>query len=161
MARAVALVFSRVVDPKNPLYLDDDYSENIDWDFGFTSQRKNVLDNGETSQSEATGSLPNERESVTHAQRQKDMNHYADNDGKMILEKRVNPSKVSNPSMPSNELISAEEEDDCSKNSDASSDSLEPYDLPDDNDADTDKFSQLGDISAALRKPDDPDGVSS
>ncbi|XP_042436706.1 telomere length regulation protein TEL2 homolog [Zingiber officinale] len=159
MARAVALVFSRVVDPKNPVYLDDDYSENIDWDFGFTSQRKDVMDNGETSQSEATSSLPNERESVTHGQRLKDTKHYADNDGKIILAKRVNPSKVSNPAMPSNELISAEEEDDCSKNSDASSDSLEPYDLPDDNDADTNKFSQLGDISAALRKPDDPDGV--
>ncbi|KAG6478638.1 hypothetical protein ZIOFF_062081 [Zingiber officinale] len=159
MARAVALVFSRVVDPKNPVYLDDDYSENIDWDFGFTSQRKDVMDNGETSQSEATGSLPNERESVTHGQRLKDTKHYADNDGKIILAKRVNPSKVSNPAMPSNVLISAEEEGDCSKNSDASSDSLEPYDLPDDNDADTNKFSQLGDISAALRKPDDPDGV--
>lgn len=159
MAHAVALVFSRVVDPKNPVYLDDDYSENIDWDFGFTSQRKDVMDNGETSQSEATGSLPNERESVTHAQRQKDTKHYADNDDKIILEKRVNPSKVSNPAMPSDELISAE--DDCSKNSDASSDSLEPYDLPDDDDTDTNKFSQLGDISAALRKPDDQDGVSS
>ena len=40
MASAVALTFSKVVDPKNPLYLDDNCCENVDWDFGVLSPKE-------------------------------------------------------------------------------------------------------------------------
>ncbi|XP_047079718.1 uncharacterized protein LOC124690372 [Lolium rigidum] len=40
MASAVALTFSKIVDPKNPLYLDDDCSENVDWEFGVLSPKR-------------------------------------------------------------------------------------------------------------------------
>ena len=58
-------------------------------------------------------------------------------------------------------MNSEEHYDEECMNTDASSDSsLEPYDLSDD-DTDLQKnFTHLSDISAALRKPDDLDGVS-
>jgi hypothetical protein len=42
MASCVALVFSKVIDVNNPLFLDDDncQEEIIDWDFGVTGKRK-------------------------------------------------------------------------------------------------------------------------
>ncbi|PPD82250.1 hypothetical protein GOBAR_DD20807 [Gossypium barbadense] len=41
MASTIALVFSKVVDPKNPLYLDDSCNgETIDWEFGLTTSEK-------------------------------------------------------------------------------------------------------------------------
>jgi len=41
MASCVALVLSKIIDPKNPLYLDDSCSgETIDWEFGFTIPKK-------------------------------------------------------------------------------------------------------------------------
>ncbi|XP_019055253.1 PREDICTED: uncharacterized protein LOC104608983 isoform X2 [Nelumbo nucifera] len=43
MASSVALVFSKVVDPKNPLYLDDSFNgETIDWEFGFSTQSRGI-----------------------------------------------------------------------------------------------------------------------
>lgn len=57
---------------------------------------------------------------------------------------------------------SIDEDDDDDESSSVSSDSsLQPYNLSDD-DADLEKkFSELGDVIVALRKSDDPDGVSS
>ncbi|WOL11701.1 hypothetical protein Cni_G20465 [Canna indica] len=158
MASAVALVFSKVVDPKKPLYLDDDCSDNIDWEFGLTSQRKDVIVRDETREDESKVSLPEERKSASHDKKHADMKHNPSIGGKIISENRLSSSKIIDPTMPRNKPISAEEDDDESKNSDASSDSLEPYDLADD-DSDL-MFSQLRDVAAALRKPDDPDGAS-
>ncbi|RZR85013.1 hypothetical protein BHM03_00011940 [Ensete ventricosum] len=166
MASSVALVFSKVVDPKNPLYLDDDCSEIIDWEFGF--KRKDVVTTYETIKDKLNATLSKDTEkdkldatlskvteSASHAKRLKDTKHHAVDGGKLISECRVDHCA----GMPNNEHASAEEDDDEGKNSDASSsDSLEPYDLSDD-DTDMKVFSQLGDIAAALRKPDDPDGV--
>ncbi|THU46163.1 hypothetical protein C4D60_Mb09t02060 [Musa balbisiana] len=166
MASSVALVFSKVVDPKNPLYLDDDCSEIIDWEFGF--KRKDVITTDETRKDKLNATLskdmekdkldatlPKVTESASHAKRLKDRKHHAVDSGKLISECRVNHCA----GMPNNEHASAEEDDGEGKNSDASSsDSLEPYDLSD-GDTDMKLFSQLGDIAAALRKPDDPDGV--
>ncbi|URE26919.1 Telomere length regulation protein [Musa troglodytarum] len=166
MASSVALVFSKVVDPKNPLYLDDDCSEIIDWEFGF--KRKDVVTTDETRKDKLNATLSKDMdkdkldatlskitESASHAKRLKDTKHHPVDGGKLISECRVNHCA----GMPNNEHASAEEDNDEGKNSDASSsDSLEPYDLSDD-DTDMKLFSQLGDIAAALRKPDDPDGV--
>ncbi|WOL06173.1 telomere length regulation protein [Canna indica] len=158
MASAVALVFSKVVDPNKPLYLDDDCSDNIDWEFGLTSQKQNVIVRDETREDESKISLPEERYNASHDKKNADMKHNPSVGGKIISENRLSSSKIIDPTMPRNKPVSAEEDDDESKNSDASSDSLEPYDL-EDNDLDLKKFSQLGDVAAALRKPDDPDGV--
>ncbi|KAI9100209.1 hypothetical protein K1719_024427 [Acacia pycnantha] len=44
MASTVALVLSKVIDPKNPLYLDDSCSgEAIDWEFGLNVPKKGTL----------------------------------------------------------------------------------------------------------------------
>ncbi|XP_057769098.1 uncharacterized protein LOC130989177 [Salvia miltiorrhiza] len=38
MASSIALVFSKIIDPNNPLYLDDScQEETIDWDFGLAT----------------------------------------------------------------------------------------------------------------------------
>ncbi|GMN56825.1 hypothetical protein TIFTF001_025941 [Ficus carica] len=166
MASSVALVFSKIVDPKNPLYLDDSCSgESIDWEFGSTATDKgpqtttNSLENGADIKSTTTAVL------------EKDVNHIADEEthnnvkskNKKVSEyKLVDPDEIIDPITLNCGSDSDKDDDDGtgSENSDTASDSsLQPYDLSDD---DTDlkrKFTQLVDVVGALRKSDDADGV--
>ncbi|KAK9673020.1 hypothetical protein RND81_12G140500 [Saponaria officinalis] len=161
MACSIALVFSKVIDPNNPLYLDDSFKEeNVDWEFGLAIA--NITNrNSENKEIAAPSSDTVQKLEVDH-------------EGESIQGRKVNAAKkrsskcklvdsldVIAPSTLNDELLFSEEEDgNLSEDSEGSSDSsLQPYDLTDD---DTDlkkKISQLVDIVGALRKTDDPDGV--
>ena len=161
MAGSIALVFSKVIDPNNRLYLDASFTgEIIDWDFGLATAEKGILEKGINKVKGSTSLLP-----------EKEFNNMAD-DGmcndvkgrtKTISEfKLVDPDEIVDPATLNNDSVSDEEDDDdVSENSETSTDSsLQPYDLADD---DTDlkrKLSQLVDVVGALRKSDDADGVS-
>ncbi|PUZ57366.1 hypothetical protein GQ55_5G425300 [Panicum hallii var. hallii] len=157
MASAVALTFSKVFDPKNPLYLDDNCCENVDWEFGvlFPKEIKTPLHAVESE------NKPKSRENKRNAGEKKAKAikpDVPDVRAKIVEIKSVDRDQTSDTVM--NGQFEEEECDEDSMNIDAYSDSsLEPYDLSDD---DTDlqkKFSHLSDLAAALRKPDDPDGL--
>ncbi|XP_059657297.1 uncharacterized protein LOC132303870 [Cornus florida] len=164
MASSIALVFSKVIDPKIPLFLDDSCTgETIDWEFGLATTEKGTL--GTTNSSEennnkvkaCTSMLP-ENES-THNEM---ANNVKGKKKRLSAFKLVDPDEIIDPATLNHEAVSGEdnEDDDASEISETSSDaSLQPYDLTDD---DTDlkkKFSQLVDVVGALRKSDDADGV--
>ncbi|PON85285.1 Coatomer beta subunit [Trema orientale] len=165
MASSIALVFSKVIDPKNPLYLDDTCSEEtIDWEFGLINSEKGPL---------ATTKLTEEgvdfNSSISSAV-EKGANHTANevipknvkSKIKKVSEyKLVDPDEIIDPvTLYCDSGSDKDDDDNESDNSDTSSDSsLQPYDLADD---DTDlkrKFTQLVDVVGALRKSDDADGV--
>lgn len=165
MASSVALVFSKVIDPKNPLYLDDSLiGETIDWEFGLSTPKKGTL--GTISCLEEG---INKSEISTTSVQEGSLNHKASQASngksksrKLLEPKLVDPDEIIDPVTLNYESVSDEDDnDDVSENSDVSSDSsLQPYDLSDD-DADLKrKFSQLVDVVGALRKSDDADGVS-
>ncbi|XP_047341231.1 telomere length regulation protein TEL2 homolog [Impatiens glandulifera] len=167
MASSIALVFSIVIDPNNPLYLDDScQEETIDWEFGLANRREKgtcsttkLLDDN-VSESEATDLLL-----------RKNLLKEADSEKRNISKARktrlsefklVDPDEVIDPAVLNSELGSDEEEDDddASVESETSSQSsLQPYDLSDDDVDLKQKISQLVDVVGALRKSDDPDGV--
>ncbi|KAJ9163853.1 hypothetical protein P3X46_023481 [Hevea brasiliensis] len=162
MASNIALVFSKVIDPKNPLYLDDScIDETIDWEFGLTKPEKRALPSSNEN---------DEAKTLTISEPEKDLN-YSRNNGigrnnkgenkKASQFKLVDPDEIIDPATLNYGSASDRDEDDeACENSDSSSDSsLQPYDLTDD---DTDlqkKFTQLVDVVGALRKSDDADGV--
>ncbi|KAK6275985.1 hypothetical protein POUND7_005694 [Theobroma cacao] len=164
MASTIALVFSKVIDPKNPLYLDDSCNgESIDWEFGLTTTEKGPLSiSNAEKQIDETGTS-------TTPMLTKDFTHTADGlKGSNVKSKSkkssefslVDPDEIIDPATLNYKSVSDENDDeDASENSDSSDSSLQPYDLTDD---DTDlkrKMSQLVDVVGALRKSDDADGV--
>ncbi|CAL5444490.1 unnamed protein product [Camellia sinensis] len=168
MASSIALVFSKIIDPENPLYLDDSCSgEIIDWEFGLATPVKGML-----TTSQCIDKDINKVKTCSALLSEKEFNNTAnsrvrnnDKAGKSKLSefKLVDPDEIIDPATLNKELVSGEEEEDddgASENSDTSSDSsLQPYDLSDD---DTDlkrKLSHLVDVVGALRKSDDADGV--
>lgn len=166
MASGVALVFSRVIDPKNPLYLDDScIGETVDWEFGLVTSKDDTL--GTTDCTEKGIDV----KASTTMMLEKDLNHTVDDvtstnsksKTKKVTEYTfVDPDEIIDPATLNYESVSEKDDsDNDSENSDTSSDSsLQPYDLSDD---DTDlkgRFSQLVDVVGALRKPDDAEGVS-
>lgn len=166
MASNIALVFSQVIDPKNPLYLDDNcFGETIDWEFGFTKPEKDTPSNHNDTEKHT-----DETKRLSTSQTEKDLN-YSTNQGRGKSEKSESKKLSQFKLLDPDEIIdlatlnygSASDEDEdeaASENSDSSSDSsLQPYDLTDD---DTDlkrKLTQLVDVVGALRKSDDADGV--
>ncbi|KAL9375470.1 hypothetical protein Peur_032349 [Populus x canadensis] len=166
MASNIALVFSQVIDPKNPLYLDDNcFGETIDWEFGFTKPEKDTPSNHNHTEKHT-----DETKRLSTSQTEKDLN-YSTNQGRGKSEKSESKKLSQFKLLDPDEIIdlatlnygSASDEDEdeaASENSDSSSDSsLQPYDLTDD---DTDlkrKLTQLVDVVGALRKSDDADGV--
>jgi telomere length regulation protein len=157
MASAVALTFSKIVDPKNPLYLDDDCSEHVDWEFGVLSSKRITAPSRDVEL--VNKSKPCLRENRRHAseKKAKAIRHdIADNRVKIVEIKSLDSDEISGAA-----TNFEEHSDEESMNVDASSDSsLEPYDLSDD-DTDLQKsFTHLSDLAAALRKPEDLDGVS-
>ncbi|KAL6182564.1 hypothetical protein ACLB2K_043983 [Fragaria x ananassa] len=161
MASSVALVFSKVIDPKNPLYLDDSQTEEtIDWEFGLSTPKKGAALGTSSSLEEGI----KDSEISTTSVLGDGLNHKASGKSKsrkLSEPKVVDPDEIIDPVILNYDSVSDEDDnDDVSVNSDVSSDSsLQPYDLSDD-DADLKrKFSQLVDVVAALRKSDDADGV--
>ena len=166
MASSVALVFSRVIDPKNPLYLDDSCTgEAIDWEFGLITSKEETL--GTT---DCTGKGIDVITSATRML-EKDLNHTADDGtGSKLKSKNkkvseyesIDPDKIIDPATLNYESVSDKDDNDNdSENSDISSNSsLQPYDLSDDDSDLKRKISQLVDVVGALRKPDDAEGVS-
>lgn len=159
MASAVALTFSKVVDPKNPLYLDDNCCEIVDWDFGVLSPKEIKAPLDAVESKTKPKACQNKRNAIE--KKAKAIKH----DIPDVRAKIVEINSIDHDQMCDTATNGQFEEEECdeeSMNMDAYSDSsLEPYDLSDD---DTDlqkKFSHLSDLAAALRKPDDPDGVSS
>lgn len=163
MASSVALVFSKVIDPKNPLYLDDSCTgDTIDWEFGLSTPEKVTSGTSNCIQQ----GIDNPEASTTSVL-EKDLTCSASDNGKSKNRKSyepklVDPDEIIDPVTLNYESGSDDNEnDDASESSDVSSESsLQPYDLSDD---DTDlkrKFSQLVDVVAALQKSDDADGVS-
>ncbi|XP_020277271.1 telomere length regulation protein TEL2 homolog [Asparagus officinalis] len=162
MASSIALVFSKVVDPKNPLYLDDECSDTVNWDFGIIPKPKRRLgapDVAEICHDSESASCKKDN-IVAEDKRKKGLTSKIAQDAEFKGSRSVDSSKIINRTILSSEGLPSEEDDFESEASEASDDSsLQPYDLSDD---DTDlqkKFSQLADISVALRKADDPDGV--
>ncbi|KAL5717818.1 hypothetical protein ACHQM5_010781 [Ranunculus cassubicifolius] len=149
MASSIALVFSKVIDPNNPLYLDDMSSgEEIDWEFGLARSRANPKIETNTS----SKSMLDEK--VVGPANVRKLKHRNKNLSEF---KMVDPDEIVDPAMLNTDHVS--DDDDDSEDSEMSDSSLQPYDLSDD---DTDlkkKFAQLVDVVGALRKPDDPDGV--
>ncbi|KAL4193587.1 hypothetical protein AMTRI_Chr06g200260 [Amborella trichopoda] len=156
MASSIALVFSRVVDPKNPLLLDDDCSEvTLNWDF--SEGKKEVVATSVLSEKKMK---TDDRTSI-NSEDVKVKNSIVGGNGKLLVNNLVDPDEVIDPAFLNDEHGSDDDDDDnSSNNSEASNDSsLQPYDMSDD-DTDLKKgFSQLGDLVTALRKSDDPNGV--
>ncbi|KAK3439806.1 hypothetical protein EUGRSUZ_B00148 [Eucalyptus grandis] len=166
MASSIALAFSKVIDPKNPLYLDDSFSgESIDWEFGLGTSKDSALpaSNGrikgihETKTSVGTVDTNEFNDIATDGQE----GNLKDERKKLFEYKMIDPDEIIDPA--SLELERESDYDNyenVSESSDASSDSsLEPYDLTDDQTDLKRRFSQLVDVVAALRKTDDVDGV--
>ncbi|KAF7834703.1 telomere length regulation protein TEL2-like protein isoform X1 [Senna tora] len=166
MASSVALVLSKVIDPKNPLYLDDSYDgETIDWEFGLTVPKKGTLaasnckENG-VGETKISTVLDLERGSGSPSDKEIGKSKKS---RKNLLEFCVlDPDEIIDPASLNLESDFDDDDDDDSQseNSDSSSDSsLQPYDLLDDDSDLKKRISQLADVVAALRKTDDADGV--
>ncbi|KAL6497202.1 hypothetical protein OROGR_029131 [Orobanche gracilis] len=166
MASTIAFVFSRILDPQNPLYLDDScHEETIDWDFGLATPREvPVIETA--CNDEKTG----ERESFYTIVSGEEIQKGGDNrvgDCSKARKKMesvrnlIDPDEVIDPAKLTNEdNIDEDESDIASEDSEASSDSLlQSYDLTDDDEDLKRKFTQLVDVVAALRKSDDAEGV--
>lgn len=166
MASTVAFMFSKVIDPKNPLYLDDSCAgETIDWEFGITTRDKETL---LTSRSKgknldkmitASTSMPEkDLGCVTHDE----MLSNKKGGKSKLFENSIDPDEIIDPATLNYESVSDQDEDDekASEDSDSSDSSLQPYDLSDDDNDLKRKFSQLVEVVGALRKSDDADGVS-
>lgn len=157
MASAVALTFSKVVDPKNPVYLDDDCSENVDWEFGVLCSKEITAPSHDVEFGSKSKPCPRKNRRHSGDKKAKAIKHdISDNRVKIVELKSLDSDEMSGAA-----INFEEHSDEEGINIDASSDSsLEPYDLSDD---DTDlqkKFTHLNGLAAALRKPDDLDGVS-
>ncbi|KAF8021541.1 hypothetical protein BT93_G1861 [Corymbia citriodora subsp. variegata] len=166
MASSIALAFSKVIDPKNPLYLDDSFSgESIDWEFGLGTSKDSALPTSncrikgihETKTSIGTVETNQYNDIATDGQE----GDRKDDRKKLSEYKMIDPDEIIDPA--SLELERESDYDNfenMNESSDASSDSsLEPYDLTDDQTDLKRRFSQLIDVVAALRKTDDVDGV--
>uniref|UniRef100_A0A7N0RJV4 Telomere length regulation protein conserved domain-containing protein n=1 Tax=Kalanchoe fedtschenkoi TaxID=63787 RepID=A0A7N0RJV4_KALFE len=143
MASNVALVFSKIIDPSNLLYLDESCKdEPIDWDFGSTLRKDYV-------------SVKDSNHSVSVGKRNKQAGLESSETKLMEIDEYSDPATLKDG------LVSEESDDEkTSNNWDASSESaMLPYDLADDDTDLKNNFSQLVDVVKALRKPDDPDGV--
>ncbi|KAJ0578403.1 putative telomere length regulation protein [Helianthus annuus] len=150
MASSIALVFSKAIDPSNPLYLDENFKEEtINWEF--TSANADMA---------VSAISDGEEMNINQDKSYKDAK--IKNVDKELMELTlIDPDEVIDPATLNNEAAyDVENDDDDDDVSETSSESsLQPYDLSDD-DTDLKKnFSQLVDVVGALRKSDDADGV--
>lgn len=165
MASCVALVFSQIIDPSNPLYLDDSCNEEtIDWEFGLGTPVRGALATSQGNDKDiekvkVCNTLPSGKE---FNNKMTDQLGIKDENKKLVEFKLLDPDEVIDPVTLNNELGSNEDDndDEASETSETSTDSsLQPYDLHDDDSDLKRNLSQLVDVVAALRKSDDADGV--
>ncbi|KAK7302203.1 hypothetical protein RJT34_13085 [Clitoria ternatea] len=167
MASCVALTLSKIIDPKNPLYLDDSCSgETIDWEFVFADPKNGTLAASNCSEKGVEGSQISAvsdpvMDSDSPVTREKNISLKGK---KKLLDIAVlDPDEIidlASLNLESDVIDDDEDDDSASENSYSSSDSsLQPYDLSDDDSDLKRKFSQLADVAAALRKSEDADGV--
>ncbi|XP_051147882.1 uncharacterized protein LOC127263012 [Andrographis paniculata] len=165
MASSVALAFSKVIDPQNPLYLDDScQEETIDWDFGLATHNKGVLavtgDSGKkkTEERESSSTVLSGNETVNREYNGVGKTSKVIKNSDFEL---IDPDEVIDPATLNNEFNADENEIGYeSEDSETSSNSsLQPYDLTDDDGDLKRKLSQLVDVVGALRKTDDAEGV--
>eukprot|EP00257_Ricinus_communis_P021544 XP_015581064.1 telomere length regulation protein TEL2 homolog [Ricinus communis] len=162
MASNVALVFSKVIDPKNPLYLDDSCTEeNIDWEFGLTKAEKRTLPTLKENEKAKPPTIPEPEEDLNYSRSNVTSRNTKGDKKKLSLVKLVDPDEIIDPAMLNYGSASdKDEDDDASENSDSSSESsLQPYDITDDDRDLQKRFTQLVDVVGALRKSDDADGA--
>ncbi|XP_014489992.1 telomere length regulation protein TEL2 homolog isoform X1 [Vigna radiata var. radiata] len=166
MASCVALTLSKIIDPKNPLYLDDSCSgETIDWEFGFSTLKKGNLaasNCGEKGIEETKTSTVSGPERDTNSPSNKGKSTHVKGKKKLLKFNLLDPDEIIDPASLNHDSDDNEEDvdDSASENSYSSSDSsLQPYDLEDDDSDLKRKFSQLAEVVAALRKSDDAEGV--
>lgn len=127
MASSVALVFSKVIDPNNPLYLVDTCTdETIDWEFTSTNTDK---EGEETDINQHKGHTTMVSEKSNEDTKNKNKNKH-----KGLMELTLaDPDEVIDPAALNNDDDSDGENDDDSEISETSSESsLQLYDLSDD-----------------------------
>ena len=168
MASSVALIFSKVVDPKNPLYLDDSCSrDTIDWEFGLVIPDNRIqavpssTDKGKKVTATSIASVAGKE--LESAVDDGAGNNLKERKKKLSEFRVVDPDEIIDPAMLNDESTfgGCDDDENSSGNSESSNDSyLQPYDLSDDDIDLKKKFTQLVDVVGALRKSDDADGVS-
>ncbi|CAH2064846.1 unnamed protein product [Thlaspi arvense] len=163
MASSIAFVFSRVIDPKNPLYLDDSFTgDAIDWEFELQTAEGRVRaitssmgnEDGETKTSASLTEVndSNGRNKEKKSRKSKEISHFVLADPDEIVDLATLNCET--------ESDGDDVDDNASLSSDNSSvTSLEPYDLIDDDKDLGKQFTHLVDVVGALRKSDDADGV--
>ncbi|CAN6814846.1 hypothetical protein Bca4012_005920 [Brassica carinata] len=160
MASSIAFMFSKVIDPKNLLYLDDSFTGNaIDWEFELQTAVGGVrpitssMENGD-GETKTSSSLTEVRDS---SRRNKEkLNHKSKDIANFVL---ADPDEIVDLA-----TLNCGTESDGDDNASVSSDnssvtSLEPYDLLDDDKDLGKQFTHLVDVVGALRKTNDADGV--
>ncbi|CAH8267883.1 unnamed protein product [Arabidopsis lyrata] len=162
MASSIAFMFSKVIDPKNPLYLDDSFTGNaIDWEFGLqmavggVRSITNSMEN-EDGENKTSAALTEVNDS---SRSNKEKNRKSKNISDFVL---ADPDEIVDLATLNCETESDKDDvdDTASVSSDNSSvTSLEPYDLMDDDKDLGKQFTHLVDVVGALRKSDDADGV--
>lgn len=163
MASSIAFMFSKVIDPKNLLYLDDSFTGNaIDWEselqttVGRVRPITSSMENGDgetkTSLSLTEVKDSSSRDNKKKDRKSKDITNFALADPDEIVDlATLNCGTESDK----------DDDDNASASSDNSSvTSLEPYDLLDDDKDLGKQFTHLVDVVGALRKTNDADGVS-
>uniref|UniRef100_M4DSQ3 Uncharacterized protein n=1 Tax=Brassica campestris TaxID=3711 RepID=M4DSQ3_BRACM len=157
MASSIAFMFSKVIDPKNLLYLDDSFTGNaIDWESELQTAVggvRSITSSREKGDGEPKTSADSSRRNKEKKDRKsKDIANFvlADPD-EMVDLATLNCGTES-------------DKDDGDDNASVSSDnssvtSLEPYDLLDDDKDLGKQFTHLVDVVGALRKTNDADGV--
>ncbi|EPS65913.1 hypothetical protein M569_08863, partial [Genlisea aurea] len=155
MASAVAFVFSKIIDPGNPLYLDDaDQMEVVDWEFGLST-------GSATKRSEEQTTGKENLQVVMSGKEVRDEGVGGVSTWKAKSEptrSSLDPDEVIDPAELNRESHFDDEGDDESYDSETSS-SLQPYDLTDDAEDPKRRISKLVDLIAAFRKTDDYDAV--
>ncbi|CAH8340621.1 unnamed protein product [Eruca vesicaria subsp. sativa] len=161
MASSIAFMFSKVIDPKNPLYLDDSFTGNaIDWESDLQTavggvRSKSSSKENEDGEIKAAASLTEVKDS--NLRNKEKQNRKSKDVANYVL---ADPDEIVDLST----LNCGTESDDGDDNASVSSDnssvtSLEPYDLLDDDKDLGKQYTHLVDVVGALRKTNDADGV--
>ncbi|RID58894.1 hypothetical protein BRARA_F02155 [Brassica rapa] len=155
MASSIAFMFSKVIDPKNLLYLDDSFTGNaIDWESELQTAVggvRSITSSWENGDGETKTSADSSRRNKEKKDRKsKDIANF-------VL---ADPDEMVDLATLNCGTESDKDDDNASVSSDNSSvTSLEPYDLLDDDKDLGKQFTHLVDVVGALRKTNDADGV--
>lgn len=158
MASSIAFTFSKVIDPKNPLYLDDSFTGSaIDWEFGLQTAVGGVQSITNSMENE-DGEIKTSTEVNDSSRRNKEKkSRKSKNISDFVL---ADPDEIVDLATLNCETESDDGDDNASFSSNNSSvTSLEPYDLLDDDKDLGKQYTHLVDVVGALRKTDDADGV--